>query len=99
MVETTAAGELAPSDTLASTTTAGASSAATRELQQLATELHRPPQSLTALSDLTPEQLTWLSARVAEVCQREDVQMRTALHRAIPRVLRPLLLRRLRKPS
>ncbi len=69
---------------------------ASRELQQLATELHRPPQSLTELSDLSAEHLTWLSARVAEVCQREDSEMRSALYRVIPRVLRPLLLRRLR---
>jgi len=69
---------------------------ASRELQQLATELHRPPQSLTALSHLSAEHLTWLSARVAEVCQREDTEMRIALHRALPRLLRPLLLRRLR---
>jgi hypothetical protein len=70
--------------------------AASRELQQLASELHRPPQSLTELAQLTPDQLTWLTARVAEVCQHEDVQMRAALHRAIPKFLRPLLLRRLR---
>jgi len=72
--------------------------AASRELQQLATELHRPPQSLTELSHLSAEHLTWLSARVAEVCQREDGEMRSALYRAIPRLLRPLVLRRLRNP-
>ncbi len=74
----------------------GTPDTSSRELQQLATELHRPPQSLSELSVLTAEQLSWLSVRVAEVCQHEDVQMRAALHRAIPRFLRPLLLRRLR---
>ena len=65
-------------------------------LQQLATELHRPPQSLTAFSHLTAEQLSWLTARVELICVREDARVREELHHAIPRFLRPLFLRRLR---
>jgi len=65
-------------------------------LQKLAIELHRPPQSLTAFSHLTADQLAWLSARVELICMREDTRLRAELHHAIPRFLRPLLLGRLR---
>lgn len=65
-------------------------------LQRLATELHRPPQSLAAFSHLTPDQLAWLTARVELICMREETQLREDLNEAIPRFLRPLLLGRLR---
>ncbi len=68
-------------------------------LQQLATELHRPPQSLAAFSHLSTDQLSWLKARVELICMREDARLRDELNQAIPRFLRPLLLRRLRSPS
>lgn len=72
---------------------------AQQALQRLATQLHRPPQSLSAFSHLTSDQLAWLTARVELVCMREDTRLREELHHAIPRFLRPLLLRRLRSPS
>ena len=65
-------------------------------LHLLATELHRPPQSLTAFSHLTADQLAWLTARVELICLREDTHLLKELHHAIPRFLRPLLLRRFR---
>ena len=65
-------------------------------LQKLAAGLHRPPQSLTAFSQLTPDQLAWLTARIELICMREDTRLREELHHAIPRFLRPLLLGRLR---
>lgn len=68
-------------------------------LQQLATELHRPPQSLAAFSHLTPDQLSWLSARVELICMQEDTKLREELHHAVPRFLRRLLLGRLRSSS
>lgn len=68
-------------------------------LQKLATELHRPPQSLAAFSHLTPDQLAWLSARVELICMQEDTKLREELHHAIPRFLRRLLLGRLRSSS
>ena len=51
-------------------------------LQQLATELHRPPQSLTAFSNLTPDQLAWLTTRVKLICMQEDTRLREELHHA-----------------
>lgn len=68
-------------------------------LQLLATELHRPPQSLAAFSHLTADQLAWLTARVALICMREDTRLRDELNHAIPRCLRSLLLGRLRGSS
>jgi hypothetical protein len=68
-------------------------------LQQLATELHRPPQSLAAFSHLSADQLAWLNARVGLICLREDALLREELNRAIPRFLRPFFLRRLRSSS
>ena len=68
-------------------------------LQQLASELRRPPQSLSAFSHLSTEQLTWLSTQVAKVCMHEDEKLNKALHQAIPWLLRPFLLRRLVKSS
>ena len=69
---------------------------AQQALQLLATELHRPPQSLTAFSHLTADQLAWLTARVELICMREDTHLLKELHHAIPRFLRPLLLGRFR---
>ncbi len=68
-------------------------------LQQLAMQLHRPPQSLAAFSHLSVDQLNWLTARVELMCQREDARLRDELNQAIPRFLRPLFLRRLRSSS
>ena len=65
-------------------------------LQQLAVQLHRPPQSLAAFSHLSVDQLNWLTARVELICQREDARLRDELNHAIPRFLRPFFLRRLR---
>jgi hypothetical protein len=68
-------------------------------LQQLATALHRPPQSLAAFSHLSADQLAWLKARVELICLREDAHLRLELNQAIPRFLRPFFLRRLRSGS
>ena len=68
-------------------------------LQKLATELRRPPQSLSAFSHLTPDQLAWLAARVELICMQEDRKLREELHHAVPRFLRRLLLGRLRRSS
>ena len=68
-------------------------------LQQLAVQLHRPPQSLVAFSHLSVYQLNWLSARVELICQREDARLRDELNHVIPRFLRPFFLRRLRSSS
>ncbi len=68
-------------------------------LQQLAMQLHRPPQSLAAFSHLSVDQLNWLTARVELICKREDARLRDELNQAIPRFLRPLFFRRLRSPS
>ena len=68
-------------------------------LQQLAMQLHRPPQSLAAFSHLSVDQLNWLTARVELICKREDARLRDELNQAIPRFLRPFVLRRLRSSS
>ncbi|MDE2420863.1 MAG: hypothetical protein KGO49_06750 [Gammaproteobacteria bacterium] len=68
-------------------------------LQQLAMQLHRPPQSLAAFSHLSVDQLNWLTARVELICKREDARLRDELNQAIPKFLQPLFLRRLRNPS
>jgi hypothetical protein len=68
-------------------------------LQQLATALHRPPQSLAAFSHLSVDQLAWLNARVELICLREDAHLRQELNQAIPRFLRLFFLRRLRSAS
>lgn len=69
---------------------------AQQALLKLAIELHRPSQSLAAFSNLTVDQLAWLTARVELICLREDARLRAELHRAVPRFLRRLLLGRLR---
>jgi hypothetical protein len=69
------------------------------ELKQLATRLRRPPLSLSALSSLTPEQLTWLEKRVSASCQRDREQIRTELRLALPWLLRWLMRRHFRQPS
>lgn len=72
---------------------------AQQALQKLASELHRPPQSLAAFAHLTPDQLAWLATRVELVCLGEDSKLREELHHAVPRFLRRLLLGRLRSSS
>lgn len=66
------------------------------ELQSLAQSLGRPPLSLSALSTLPPERLTWLELQVRQACQRVEDELHRDLARAW--LLTLLLGRRRRSP-
>lgn len=68
-----------------------------KELQSLALSLRRPPLSLSALSELSPEQLAWLEQQVRQTCQRAETDLQRDIAKAWPLTL--LLPRRLRRQS
>ncbi len=69
------------------------------ELQRLATRLNRPVRSLSAFSQLAPEQLVLLDRAVEEACARRRQNLDSALKQALPAPLRWLVLRILRGRS
>ena len=68
----------------------------TSEFERLAERMRRPPRSLQAFAILPPEQLRDLREAVDEACSRQHADLDHALGRAVPGVLRGLVLGLLR---
>jgi hypothetical protein len=66
-------------------------------LRQLATAVGRPAQSLQALDRLEPRTLTGLTEAVAAAEARERDELETAYRAALPAVIRPLVMKWLRR--
>ena len=66
------------------------------ELQQLATLVNRPLNSLQAFNALADDQLATLRQAVDEACARQRQDLDAAFRRALPAPLRWLVLRILR---
>ncbi|HSW13546.1 MAG TPA: hypothetical protein VLI06_11950 [Solimonas sp.] len=60
-------------------------------IERLARRLRRPPSSLAALRQLSPQQLEQLEQLVETACTRQSRELEADLRRALPWPLRLLL--------